>query len=86
MIDTIGYKTIPVTIHTMKGPITGSVGITYSREGNKVWVLEYWMNPSLVEKLDRVEQDLCKLEASRIFSGAYLPTVKERTWEGVVYG
>jgi hypothetical protein len=86
MMDTIGYKAVPVTIRTMKGPVTGSVGITYGRDGQKVWVLEYWMNPSLVEKLDRVEQDLCKMEASRIFSGTYLPNLKQRTWEGVVYG
>lgn len=86
MIDTIGYKAVPVTIGTMRGPVTGSVGITYSREGNKVWVLEYWMNEALLGQLDRVEQDLCKMEASRIFSGSYLPTLKERTWEGVCYG
>ena len=86
MIESIGYKAVPVTIRTIKGPVTGTVGITYGRETDRIWILEYWLNSALSDRLDRVEQDMCKLKANEMFSGSHLPKPQVREWEGVLYG
>ena len=85
-MDSIGYKSIPITMNTQRGPLSGALGITYVREGTQLIVCDYWLNPGLKERMDHVDQmRFVSLGMSR-FHATIGPFIGSRQWEGVVYG
>ena len=55
-MESIGYKSIPVTLPTQSGPMTLDVGITYVRDQDCVMTWDHKIMPYFGEILDNVDK------------------------------
>lgn len=81
----IGYKNIPVTGITQRGPMSVMVGLTYVRVDDTIEIWDSWMNPVIEGQLDMVDRTWFLSMATTKLS-RNLPPMVEREWKGVVYG
>lgn len=63
----IGYKNVPVTILTQRGPLSTVVGLTYVRDNGELQIWDSWINPTIAMQLDAIDQTTCIAEAARKF-------------------
>lgn len=82
----IGYKRIPVTGMTRWGKATVSVHMTYVILNGKLEVWEASIHPMLQGQMDHTDQMNFVTYAQRRLLETVKPTIKERSWEGVLYG
>lgn len=82
----IGYQRIPVSGTTQYGYMTVTVHITYFRVGGTIQIWETVLNPHIEAQLDHVDRMVFKASGQRKFLSLPVLPIKERSWEGVVYG
>lgn len=84
---TIGYKRIPVTGMARGGTITVSVHTTYVILSGKLEIWEATIHPTILQvHMDHVDQMNFVTRAQKRLLETVKPTIKERSWEGVLYG
>ena len=82
----IGYQRIPVTGMTRTGKMTVSVHITYVTLNNKIEIWEARLHPGIQNRLDQVDEASLLAHAKYTLLATVKPIIKERSWEGVMYG
>lgn len=82
----IGYKNIPVTGMTQKGPMSVIVGLTYIRDNDTIEVWDSWINPAIKGTLDLVDQTVFIAKASTKLVRNLAPIEDHHNWEEVLYG
>lgn len=82
----IGYQRVPVSGMTRFGYMTVTVHITYFRVGGTLQIWETVLNPHIEAQLDQVDRMTFKVDGQRKFFSLPVLPIKERSWEGVLYG
>lgn len=82
----IGYRNIPITSITLRGPLTVTIGLTYIREQDSIEIWDSWMNPVIAETLDLVDRTIFIAKASTVLTKTLRPIEDHHAWEVLTYG
>lgn len=82
----IGYRNIPITSITQRGPLTVTIGLTYIREEDSIEIWDSWMNPVIAETLDLVDRTVFIAKASTVLTRTLRPIEDHHAWEVLTYG